>query len=121
MRTVLLLMALAFAGLAQETPVPVPYTSGVMNIAPKAAPTSLTQVTPYDAMLFGVTVTNTTAGALTFTLQSRDASPIAFLSAVSIPANSSYVVAIPFGLWMVRGFSVVASGAGLNYYAQWRQ
>ncbi len=121
MKYLLILLIAAGIGFAQETPAPLPSTAGVMNIAPKAVPTSLTTVAAYDAMLYGVTVTNTTAGAITFTLQSRDSSPVAFLSAVSIAANTTYVIAVPFGVWMVRGFSVQASGVGLTYYAQWRQ
>lgn len=121
MRVAILLLFAALAGFAQETPVPLPSTAGVMNIAPKDVPTSLTVVTTQDSMLTGITITNTTGGALTFTLQSGQPSPVVFLPAVSIAANTTYVVNIPFGVWMVRGFSVQASGSGLRYYAQWRQ
>jgi hypothetical protein len=95
--------------------------AGLVNIKPQAAPTSLTAVTTYDSSVIAVTVTNTAVSALTFTLQSRETVPVALLSAVSIAPNTTYVVSLPYGHWMVNGMSVQASGAGLIYYIQWRQ
>jgi hypothetical protein len=95
--------------------------SGDVQIRPQAAPTSSTVVTTYDAYLKTITLANTTAGAITFTLSDRQASPIAFLSAVSVAANTTYVVSIPTSYWCANGFTVQASGAGLIYYVAWRQ
>lgn len=95
--------------------------AGDVQIKPQAVPTSAGTVTTYDASLKTITVTNTTAGALTFTLADRQASPIAVLSAVSVAANTTYVIVFPNGYWCPNGFTVVASGAGLNYYGAFRQ
>jgi hypothetical protein len=95
--------------------------SGDAQIKPQAVPTSTGTVTTYDAYLKSVTVANTTAGAVTFTLADRQASPIAVLSAVSIAANTTYVIVFPTPQWCPGGFTVIAGGAGLNYAASWKQ
>ena len=95
--------------------------SGSVQIKPQAVPTSSTAVTGYDAYLKTITVTNTTAGALTFTLADRQAAPIAVLQAVSIAANTTYVIVFPSLYWCPGGFTVASSGAGLNFYAAWTQ
>ncbi len=95
--------------------------SGDVQIRPQAVPTSATAITGYDAYLKTVTVTNTTGGAITFTLTDRQASPIDAISAVSIAANTTYVITFPNFYWCAGGFKVSAGGAGLVYYAAWRQ
>jgi hypothetical protein len=92
-----------------------------VQIKPQAVPTSTTVVATYDAYLKTVTVANTTAGALTFTLADRQASPIAAMAAVSIAANTSYVIVWPALYWSPGGFTVLASGSGLTYFAAWKQ
>jgi hypothetical protein len=95
--------------------------SGDVQIKPQAVPTSTTVVTAYDAYLKTVTVSNPTSGAITFTLSDRQASPLAVLGAVSIAANTTYVIAFPFYYWCPGGFTVTSSGAGLTWYAGFRQ
>jgi hypothetical protein len=95
--------------------------SGNVQLKPQAVPTSTTAVTPADAYLQTVTVTNTTSGALTFTLADRQVSPVAVMTAVSIAANTTYVIAFPNLYWCPGGFTVAASGSGLNFYAAWKQ
>lgn len=95
--------------------------AGDTQIRPQAVPTSTGTVTTNDAYLKTVTITNTTGGALTVTLADRQASPIAVLSAVSIAANTTYVIVFPVPYWCASGFTIVASGGGLNYYASWKQ
>jgi hypothetical protein len=95
--------------------------SGDVQIKPQATPTSSTVVASTDAYLKQVTVTNTTSGALTFTLSDRQGTPVDFISAVSFPGNSVTVIPVPVPYWLPNGFTVVASGAGLNYSAAWRQ
>ena len=95
--------------------------SGAVQIKPQAVPTSSTAVTGYDAYLKMITVTNTTAGALTFTLADGQAAPVAVLQAVPIAANTTYVISFPSLYWCPGGFTVAASGAGLRFYATWTQ
>jgi hypothetical protein len=95
--------------------------SGDVQTKPAAVPTSAGTVTTYDAYIKSVVIVNTTAGALTFTLADRQSSAKDVLSAVSVAANTTYVVAFPVPYWAPSGFTVVASGAGLNYWVAWRQ
>jgi hypothetical protein len=95
--------------------------SGDVQIKPQAVPSSSTVVTKVDAYLKTITVTNTTSGAVTFTLQDGQGSPIAVLSAVSVAANTTYVIVFPALYWCPGGFTVQASSTGLNFYGAWRQ
>lgn len=95
--------------------------SGSVQIKPQAVPTSTGVVAASDAYLKTITVTNTTAGALTFTLADRQASPIAVMSAVSIAANTTYVIVFPALYWCPGGFTALASGSGLTMYGAWLQ
>ena len=98
--------------------------SNPVQVKPQAVPTgSAVAVTSVDAYLQTVTVSNTTSGALTFSLCDRQASPICLLPAVSIAANALNVVvwAGPAFYWCPAGFTVLASGSGLTWYAGWRQ
>lgn len=86
-----------------------------VQIKPQAAPTSTTIVTSQDAYLKQVTVTNTTGSAVTFTLADRQSSPIAIVSALSVAANTTYVISFPVPYWCPLGFTVVAGATGMNY------
>jgi hypothetical protein len=94
-----------------------------VQLKPQAVPTSTTIITAQDAYLKGVTVSNPTAGAITFSLCDRQAAPICVLPAVSIAANTTYVIVWPELrlYWCPFGFTATSSGAGLTYYAGWRQ
>lgn len=91
------------------------------QIKPQAVPTSSTPVVTVDAYLQTVTVTNTSGSAVSFTLADRQGSPVAVMAAVSIAANTTYVIAFPSLYWCPSGFSVLASATGLSFYASWRQ
>ncbi len=133
MKTTLALLALALAGtaaFAQTTPTcgsqTIPLCSaetgaGDVQVKPIAVPTSTTIVSASNAWLSTVTVSNPTSGAITFTLSDRQASPLAVLGAVSIAANTSYVVVWPAWYWCPNGFTVTSSGAGLTFYARFKQ
>jgi hypothetical protein len=97
--------------------------SGAVQVKPQAVPTSTTAVTTYDAYLQTITISNPTAGAITFTLSDRQGSPIAAIPTVSIPANTVYVVVWPEGrsYWCPGGFTVSAGGAGLTFYGAFKQ
>ena len=85
----------------------------------QAVPTSLTALDTRDSHLLGYCVSNSTSGALTFTIQSKDASPLPLPLTGSIAANTAVCNNSPFGLLTKGGFSVQASGAGLYYQAVW--
>ena len=95
--------------------------AGTVQIKPQPVPTSTTVVAESDAWVIGVVVVNTTSVGLSFTLASREASPVAFLSSVVVAGNTTYVISVPYGYWLPKGFTVIASGSGLNYTAVWRQ
>lgn len=96
-------------------------TGPLTCIVPMAVPTSaMTDVVTSDVRLAEITLTNTTAGALTVTVQDKQGSPLAFLSAVSIAANTTYVVETPGLRYMPGGVSWQASGAGIVGYMSWR-
>ena len=96
-------------------------TSGpLFQIYPVAVPTSPADVTTSDARIVEVTLTNTTAGALTVTITDKQASPLAFLSAVSVAANSTYVIETPGLRYMPGGITWSASGSGIVGYVSWR-
>ncbi len=121
-----LILALAFAGgLFAASPTLFQGGNGLgagdVQIKPQAVPTSTTVVAATDAYLRQVVVTNPTAGAITFTLCDAQASPICLVAAASIAANTTYVVVIPQLYWCPLGFTVTSGGAGLTYYASWRQ
>lgn len=95
--------------------------TGTVQIKPQAVPTSTTTITAFDAYLKTITVSNPTAGAITFTLSDKQASPIAILGAVSIAANTTYVIVWPELYWCPGGFTVTSSGSGLTFYGKWLQ
>lgn len=93
--------------------------AGQMQIKPQAMPTALTTVATADAFLKGVTITNPTANAITALVEDGQGVPVPFLGTIAIAAHSTEV--LPYGYWCPGGFSVQAGGAGLDYYATWKQ
>jgi hypothetical protein len=85
----------------------------------QAVPTTLTALDTRDSRLQGYCVANSTAGALTFTIQTRDATPLPLPLSGSVAANSSTCLNIPFSVLSKGGFSVQASAAGLYYTVVW--
>lgn len=77
-------------------------------------PAVAADLTTTDSRLWQISIANTTAGALTFTLKDKQATPRYALAAVSIAANTTYVVAWPEGQFFSGGVNWVASGAGLE-------
>ena len=78
-----------------------------------AVPTSLTDICTTTAHVYQVHVSNTTAGALTFLLQDKQATPGQLVPSVSIAANTAYILTWPEGQ-QASGISVQGSGAGLQ-------
>ena len=92
---------------------------GPYEVAYQAVPTSLTAPDTRDVHLLGYCVLNSTGSAVTFTIQTKDATPLPLPLSGSIAANSSACNNTPFGLLSKGGFSVQASAAGLYYQAVW--
>ena len=95
--------------------------STVVQIKPQAVPTSTTIVTAQDAWLMTITVSNPTGGAITFTVADKQASPIAVVGAVSVGANTTYILSWPVFYWCPGGFTVTSGGAGLTWFGKWAQ
>jgi hypothetical protein len=93
---------------------------GPYEIYYQAVPTSSTNLDSRDVHLLGYCVYNNTGGSLTFTIQSRDGSPLPLPVTGAIGAGSSACNNSPFGILVKGGFSVVASGSGLYYQVVWR-
>lgn len=92
---------------------------GPYDVYAQAVPTSLTTVDAATSHILGICVANTTGGALTFTYQSGDATPIPLPPNGSIPANTQVCNPTPWGLLANKGFAVQAGGAGLVYGMTW--
>ena len=80
----------------------------------QTVPTNAADIATKDAMLWQIHVVNTTAGALTITMTDKQATARYILPAVSIAANTAYVVSWPEGLFCDDGINWVASGSGLQ-------
>jgi hypothetical protein len=91
------------------------------EIYPMAVPTSsMSDVVTGDVRVNEITLTNTTGSAITVTVQDKQTSPQAFLSAISVGANSTYVIETPSLRLFPGGVSWQASGAGIVGYVSWR-
>lgn len=77
-------------------------------------PAVAADIAEQDAILWQIHISNTTGGALTVTLLDKQATPRYILPAVSIAANTSYVISWPEGLFCDGGINWVASGVGLQ-------
>ena len=77
-------------------------------------PAVATDLTTTDTRIWQITVANTTAGALTFTLKDKQATPRYICAAVSIAANTTYILAWPEGQFGSSGLNWSGSGAGLE-------
>lgn len=92
---------------------------GPYDVYTQAVPTSLTTVDALTSRILGVCVENTTGGAVTFTFQTGDGTPLALPPNGSIPANSQVCNNTPWGMLANGGFAVQAGGTGLLYQASW--
>lgn len=79
-----------------------------------AVPTSGTDLTTTDSRVWQISVCNTTAGALTFTMADKQGTPRYAIKAASIAANTTYVVAWPEGIPFSGGINWTSSGSGLE-------
>jgi len=79
-----------------------------------AVPAVAADLATKDAMIWQIHVSNPTAGAITFTVTDKQATPRNVLPVVSIAANTAYVCSWPEGLFCSSGLAWVASGVGLE-------
>jgi hypothetical protein len=93
---------------------------GPYDLYTQAVPTSLTVVDAKTSHILGYCVSNTTGSALTFTLQTGDATPLQLPVSGSIPASTQVCNNTDWGLLSNGGFSIQASGSGLLITASWR-
>jgi len=77
-------------------------------------PTSYADLAVTDAILWQIHAVNTTAGALTLTINDGNASTGYILPTITIAANTAYVISWPEGLICIGGVIWVASGAGIQ-------
>lgn len=83
----------------------------------QAVPQTLTDVATADVHILSYCFYNSTGGALTLTVQTKDVSPLALPLSGSLAATTVACLTMN-GLLSKGGFSVQSSGAGMLYYAQ---
>lgn len=77
----------------------------VLDRALQTVPDTPTALSTTDTEIFQLTLGNTTASACTFTMADRATSAKTVMAAVSIAANTTYVLAFPEGLYMSNGIT----------------
>jgi len=77
----------------------------------RTVPNVAADLTTTDSVIFQISLANISAGAVTLTIKDRAGSPKSLMEAVSIAANTTYVIAFPEGVWMTGGINWVASAA----------
>jgi hypothetical protein len=90
--------------------------SNERQIKGQAVAASTVVVTTGDAYLKGFTISNPTSGAISFSLCDRQSVPVCLVPAVSVAANTAYIIVWPDGrlYWAPGGFTFLASGVGLT-------
>ncbi len=89
------------------------------EIAYQAVPTQLTDVTAQDAHIVGITVYNGAATPITFTVQTKDSTPLPLPLTGTIQPGQGASFAGPPNVLACGGFSVQASAPGLYFSVAW--
>lgn len=92
----------------------IPFNTRVMSQI-TAVPNAGTDLTAKDCIVYAVHVCNNTVGAVTFTLQDKQGTPLKLFSAYSIPANSFLNVSFNEGIPCTGGLTWSASAATSLY------
>lgn len=94
---------------------------GPYEIYWQAVPTSLKDMDSCacDNHIISYAFYNPTGGAITLTVQTKDASPLALPGSGSLAAGQSVLFNIPGGLLVKGGWSVQASGPGVLFSGVW--
>lgn len=90
---------------------------GPYEIYWQAVPTSLTDVATADAHILSYCFYNSTGGALTLTIQTKDGSPLPLPLSGSLGAGITACLTLN-GLLSKNGFSVQSSGGSMYYTVQ---
>lgn len=113
MTRLLFLFFLSFSYLLAECPSRTQFQGNITD-GLRAVPAVAADISTKDVLLYQLTIVNPTAGAITITIVDKQSSAKTLLGAVSIAANTTYVVAFPCGVKLKSGMNWVASGAGLH-------
>jgi hypothetical protein len=99
------------------------YPVADVQIKPQAIPTSQTTIAGADVFLKSVVLSNPTGSAITVTLADKQGTPVSLLGAVSVAANTTYVMTFPANAyyWCPGGFTIQASASGATFYAAWQR
>ena len=92
---------------------------GPYEVAWKAVPTTLTDLDTRTIHLLGYCVYNTTAGTLTMTIQTKDASPLPLPLSGPLAAGTSACFSFAAGLKSTGGASLSTTSTGVYYSAIW--
>ncbi len=79
--------------------------SRVLDRSLQVVPNSGTDISTTDSEIYQITLANNTGSACTFTLSDKQSSPKSVMTAVSVAANTTYVIAWPEGLYMYGGIT----------------
>lgn len=79
-----------------------------------AVPTSPADVVAFTTFLFQISVANTTASPITFTVKDKQTVPLNIIPTQSIAANVTVVFSWPEGLKCLGGVNWTSGGAGLQ-------
>ncbi len=93
------------------------FTSPQKMVSPalQVLPNTATSVTTTDTWIYQIALNNKTGGAITVTITDINTSPLDLVTAVSIAANTTYVIVFPEGQYMPNGFKWSASaGSSIN-------
>ncbi len=93
--------------------------NGDIEIKPQAVPTSTTTVVTGDVHLTNLTIT-VVSGTPTITVADKQGTPIPLFSAITTTNGTTYFLPPGMYYYCPGGFTIVASGAGANFYASWR-
>jgi hypothetical protein len=80
----------------------------------QAVPTISTVLINQDVEISSIHIVNTTSASITFTITDNQSSPMTWISAQSIPANSSVVWSYAEPMHFNSGMKGSASASGLN-------
>jgi hypothetical protein len=92
---------------------------GPYEVAYKAVPTTLTDLDTQTIHLLGYCFYNSTAGALTITIQTKDASPLPLPLSGALAAGGVACFSFPAGLKSTGGASLSTTTSGMYYHAVW--
>jgi hypothetical protein len=79
-----------------------------------AVPATLTAFSTATSVIYQISVSNTTAGSLTFLVEDNQTSAQALVPTISIPANTNIIMSWPEGVKMLGGINWQASSTGLT-------